>query len=52
MTEVIAGLTDVFAVVGKVLTEMTSTPIMLFFLAASIVPVGIGLFKKLKKAAK
>ena len=43
---------DVFSLVGKVLTEITGTPILLFFLAAGLIPVGISLFKRLKSGAK
>lgn len=52
MTEIIAAMTDVFSLVGTVLTEITGTPILLFFLAAGIIPVGIGLFRRLKGAAR
>ena len=52
MTAVIAAVTDVFGLVGSVLTEITGTPILVFFLAASFIGVGIGIFKKLKRAVK
>lgn len=52
MTEIIAGMSDVFSLVGTVLTNITTTPVLLFFLAASLIPVGIGIFRGLKRAAK
>lgn len=52
MTEIIAALPDVFSIIGTVLTEITGTPILLFFLAAGLVPVGIALFRQLKGAAQ
>jgi len=52
MTAIIAAMADVFSLVGTVVTEITTQPILLFFLAAGCVPVGIGLFKMLKRAAR
>ena len=52
MTAIIAAMSDVFTLVGSVLTQILDVPILLFFLAASIVPVGISLFRKLKRAAR
>ena len=48
MTTIIAAMSDVFELVGTVLTQITGTPVLLFFLAASLVPVGIRIFKRLK----
>ena len=52
MTTIIAAMGDAFSLVGKVVTEITGQPILLFFLAASLIPVGIGIFKGLRRAAR
>ncbi len=52
MTEVIAAMGDAFSLVGTVITEMMGIPILLFLLAAGLIPVGIGIFRRLKRAAK
>lgn len=51
MTAIIAAMSDAFSLVGTVITNITGEPILLFFLAASLIPVGIGLFGKLKRVA-
>lgn len=52
MTAIIAAMTDVWDLVGTTITQITTQPILLFLLAAGFVPIGISLFKKLKRAAK
>lgn len=52
METVIAAMTDVFTLSGTVVTEITKQPILLFCLAAGLVPVGIGIFSRLKNAAR
>lgn len=52
MANIIAAMTDVFSLAGTVVTEITTQPILLFCLAASLVPVGIGIFHSLKNAAR
>lgn len=52
MSTIITAMSDVFDLVGTVITEMTSVPILLFMLAASLIPLGIGIFRKLKRAAR
>lgn len=52
MTAIVDAMTTVFSVVGSVLTEMMGVPLLVFFLAAGLVPVGISIFRKMKKAAK
>ena len=52
METVIAAMTDVFTLSGTVVTEITKQPILLFCLAAGLVPVGIGIFARLKTAAR
>ncbi len=50
MEAVITAMEDAFSLVGTIVTSITSQPILLFLLAASLVPVGIGIFRKLKGA--
>ena len=52
MENVIAAMTDVFTLSGTVVTEITKQPILLFCLAAGLVPVGIHIFSSLKNAAR
>lgn len=52
MATVIAAMADVFTLSGTVVTEITKQPILLFCLAAGLVPVGIGIFARLKNAAR
>lgn len=52
METVIAAMTDVFTLSGTVVNEITKQPILLFCLAAGLVPVGIGIFSRLKNAAR
>ena len=52
MEAIINAMGDAFSLVGKVIEQITSQPVLLFFLAASLIPVGIAIFRKLKRAAK
>lgn len=52
MSAIIAAMSDVFSLVGTVITTITGQPVLLFCLAASLIPVGIKIFKSLKGAAK
>ena len=52
MDAVITAMADVFTLSGTVVTEITKQPILLFCLAAGMVPVGIGIFSRLKNAAR
>ena len=52
METVIAAMSDVFTLSGTVVAEITKQPILLFCLAAGLVPVGIGIFSRLKNAAR
>ena len=52
MEAVISAMTDVFTLSGTVVSEITKQPILLFCLAAGLVPVGIGIFSRLKNAAR
>ena len=52
MTAILAAMSDVFQLVGTVITKITEQPLLLFLLAAGLIPVGIRIFKSLKRAAK
>lgn len=52
MEPIFTSMADVFSLVCKIVTQITVVPVLLFFLAAGLVPVGIGIFKRLKRAAK
>ena len=52
MSAVITAMSDVFTLVGTVVTQITGQPILLFCLAAGLVPIGIGVFSQLKNAAR
>lgn len=52
METVIAAMSDCFDLVGTVITEITGQPVLLFLLAAGMVPYGISLFRQLKRAAR
>ena len=49
---VITAMSDVFTLSGNIITQITGQPILLFCLAAGLVPVGIGIFARLKNAAR
>ena len=51
MEAIIKAMSDAFTLVG-VITNITGQPVLLFFLAASLIPVGIRIFRSLKRAAK
>ena len=52
METIIAAMSDVFTLSGTVVTEITKQPVLLFCLAAGLVPVGICFFARLKNAAR
>lgn len=52
MEAVITAMSDVFTLSGTVVTQITNQPVLLFCLAAGMVPVGINIFKRLKSAAR
>lgn len=45
-------MSDAFNLVGTIITQITAQPVLLFCLAASLIPVGIGIFMSLKSAAR
>ncbi len=49
---VITAMSDVFTLSGNIITQITNQPILLFCLAASLVPVGIGIFRSLMNVAR
>lgn len=49
MTEVTAGITSLGGVMTSVVEMITGNPILVLFLAYSVVGLGIGLFRKLRK---
>ena len=51
MEAIIKAMSDAFTLVGTVITNITGQPVLLF-LAASLIPVGIRIFRSLKRAAK
>lgn len=48
MEAIIKAMSDAFTLVGTVITNITGQPVLLFFLAASLIPVGIRIFRSLK----
>ena len=52
MEAVVGAMSDVFSLVGTIVTQITSQPILLFCLAAGLVPIGISIFRQLKGAAR
>ena len=52
MEAVTGAMSDVFELVGTIVTQITTQPILLFCLAAGLVPVGISIFRQLKRAAR
>lgn len=52
METIIAAMSDAFDMVGTVIDQITGQPLLLFLLATSLIPVGIGVFRQLKRAAR
>ena len=52
MEAVTGAMEGVFELVGTIVTQITSQPILLFCLAAGLVPIGISIFRQLKRAAR
>ena len=52
MEAIITAMGDSFTLVGTVITEITEQPVLLFLLAAGMIPVGVRIFKMLKGAAR
>ncbi|MEM0174252.1 MAG: hypothetical protein QXI16_07090 [Sulfolobaceae archaeon] len=45
-----AGVTDVFSVVNQVFTQITSNWVLTLFLSASVIGLGIGIFRGLRRS--
>lgn len=52
MEDLITAVSSVMSVVGSCVTFLLGQPLLLFFLAAGLVPVGFAIFKSAKRAAK
>lgn len=52
MEAIITACGDVVSIVTQVFGVMTANPVLLFFLAASLLGVGISVFKRIKGAAR
>ena len=52
MQTIMESMKDAFTLVGTILTEITEQPLLLFLLAASLIPIGISVFGSLKNAAR
>ena len=51
MAAIISGISDVVTVLGTAFTAMTANDLLVFFISASVLGVGIGVFKRLRRAA-
>lgn len=52
MTAIVNGATTITTLVGNVFDMITSNPLLCVFAAAGLLSIGIGVFKRLKRAAK
>lgn len=52
METILAAATDGIEFVGTIITAITGQPLLLFYLACGLIPVGVGLFLTLKRAAR
>jgi len=50
--KIIGGAKQAIAFAGECLTAMVDNPVLLFFLGAGLVGVGLTLFRKLRSTAK
>lgn len=50
MTAIVGAMGDAFALVSEVVTQITAQPVLLFCLVASLIPVGIGIFRSLRNS--
>ena len=49
---ILAGTSTLSTLVGEVFTLLTANPLLTLFLAASLIGLGLSLFRKLKRTAK
>lgn len=47
---ILDSVSSVFSLVGTVIVQIVSQPVLLFFLASALIPVGIGIFTKLRRS--
>ncbi len=52
MTAILAAVTDVLGLVPTVFSTITGNAFFMFLLAASLVPLGVRIFKGFKRASK
>ena len=52
MTAVLESTSTITAMVGDVFDMIVSNPLLCVFVAASLLSVGIGIFKRIKRAAR
>lgn len=52
MTTLLGGITTITTLVGDTFTMITGNPLLTVFAATSLVGVGIGVFRRLKRAAR
>ena len=52
MSAIISAMGDAFTLVSTIVTQICNQPVLLFCLASSLIPVGIGVFSTLKNAAR
>lgn len=52
MEAILAGTSTLTTLVGDVFTLMTANPLLTLFLASSVIGIGIGLFRRLRKASR
>lgn len=50
--DITSGLSTVTSLFGEIWTLMTGNPLIMVFVAGSLVGVGIGVFRKLRKAVR
>lgn len=51
-TSIISGVADVISVAGQAVTFMTSNPLCLLFIGASVLGIGFGIFRKAKGSSR
>lgn len=52
MSAIMTAMTDVISLVSKCFDVMVGNPVLLFFVAAGLVPVGFEIFRSAKNAAR
>ncbi len=52
MDAVMSAMDTVTSLMGKVWTLMTSNPYLTLFVAAALIPIGVGVFSAIKNAAR